>query len=81
LSAVRFVDIDLEAVSNDLLVTDAVQDDAAVLNIRAVVLGLAADAGAVANAEVARADRSIVLNVLIRLVLKESIQTRFDRAN
>jgi hypothetical protein len=80
---VRFVDIDLEAGSNDLLVTDAVQEDAAVLNIRAVVLGLlvAADAGAVANAEVALADRSIVLNVLYRLVLKESIQTRFDRAN
>jgi hypothetical protein len=62
LSAVRFVDIDLEAVSNDLLVTDAVQDDAAVLNIRAVVLGLAADAGAVANAELAVAGRSIILN-------------------
>lgn len=42
--------------------TDAVQDDAAVLNIRAAVLGLAADAGAVANAELAAADRSIILN-------------------
>ena len=64
-----------------MLVTDAVQGDAAVLNIRAVVLGLAADAGAVANAELPRADRSIILNVLYRLVLKESIQTRSDRAN
>jgi hypothetical protein len=45
-----------------LLVTDTVQDDAAVLNIRAVVPGLAADAGAVANAELALADRSIILN-------------------
>ena len=42
--------------------TDALQDDGAVLNIRAVVLGLAADAGAVANAELALAGRSIILN-------------------
>jgi hypothetical protein len=43
-------------------VTDAVHDDAAVLNIRAAVPGLTADAGAVANAELALADRSIILN-------------------
>lgn len=43
------------------------QDGAAVLNIRAVALGplVAADAGAVANAELALADRSIILNELI----------------